>query len=94
MSGPGVYMVTRVIESVFEVVAGSPEDAALICHRERRLVSKTVRIQSVTSPDSEIEERATRFCEWDGREIPASRDSIYCSSRCDTDQFTYVPEDD
>jgi len=86
MSGPGVYMVTRVVESVFEVVAESPEDAAEHFTRGS-LVSKTVRIQSVTSPDSEIEERATRFCEWDGREIPAYVNSIFCSERCDSQHY-------
>ena len=93
MNRPGVYMVTRVVEAVFEVVAGSPEDAAE-CFDRGRLIGNTVRIQSVTAPGSEVEERAARFCEWCGREIPPSYDSIFCSSRCDTDQFTYVPEDD
>jgi len=94
MSGPGVYMVTRVVESVFEVVAESPESADRNLHYQGKLVSKTQRTELVTAPGSEIEERARRFCEWCGRDVPPSYNSIYCSSRCDTDQFTYVPEDD
>jgi len=86
MNRPGVYMVTRVVESVFEVVARSPEYAAE-CFDRGRLIGNTVRIQSVTAPGSELEERATRFCEWDGREIPAYVNSIFCSERCDSQHY-------
>ena len=86
MNRPGVYMVTRIIESVFEVVAESPEDAAEHFTRGRQ-IGKVARIQSVTSPDSEIEERAIRFCEWDGREIPAYVNSIFCSQLCDSQHY-------
>ena len=88
------YIVTQTVTDTFEVAATTPELAAKVARNHGYRLSRAVIVDRVSEYEDGPEVRAGRWCAWCGLEIPAPFGSIYCSSRCDTDQFTYVSEDD